>query len=41
MAVEGLMRPWISNTAGHMVRRSSTASVLVVDAVSNCKVFEA
>ena len=27
--------------AGHMVRRSSTASVLVVDAASNCKVFQA
>ena len=41
MAEEGLIRPRMSNPAGHMVRRSSTASVLVVDAASNCKVFQA
>ena len=41
MAEEGLIRPWISKPAGHMVRRSSSASVLVVDAVSNCNVFQA
>ena len=40
MAEEGLIRPWISILAGHMLRRSCTARVLVVDAVSNCKVFQ-
>ena len=41
MAEEGLIRLWMSNPAGHMVWKSSTASVLVVYAVSNCKVFQA
>ena len=41
MTEEVLIRPWMSHPAGHMLRRWSTAGVLVVDAVCNCKVFQA
>ncbi len=40
MAEEGLIRLRMSQSGGHMLERSSTASVLVVEAVSNCKVFQ-
>ena len=40
MAEEGLIRLLMLNPTGHMLGRSSAASVLVVDVVSSCKVFQ-
>ena len=39
MAVEGLIRRWISEAARHKSWKSSNASVFVVEAVSSCSFF--